>query len=55
MKRYGQVEALAGLDLVVDSGGVVALLGPNRAGKTTLVGLLETLIRPDEGTLRVGG
>jgi ABC-2 type transport system ATP-binding protein len=55
VKRYGRVEALEGLDLVVDSGGVVALLGPNGAGKTTFVSLLATLIRPDEGTLRVGG
>jgi ABC-2 type transport system ATP-binding protein len=55
VKRYGRVAALEGLDLVVDSGGVVALLGPNGAGKTTFVSLLATLIRPDEGTLRVGG
>jgi ABC-2 type transport system ATP-binding protein len=55
VKRYGRVEALAGLDLVVETGGVVALLGPNGAGKTTFVRLLATLIRPDEGTLRVGG
>jgi ABC-2 type transport system ATP-binding protein len=54
-KRYGPVRALAGLDLVVESGGVVALLGPNGAGKTTFVRLLATLIRPDGGTLRVGG
>jgi ABC-2 type transport system ATP-binding protein len=54
-KRFGKVEALGGLDLVVDSGQVVALLGPNGAGKTTFVRTVATLLRPDEGTLRVGG
>ena len=54
-KRFGKVEALAGLDLEVDSGQVVALLGPNGAGKTTFVRMVATLLRPDEGTLRVGG
>jgi ABC-2 type transport system ATP-binding protein len=54
-KRFGKVEALAGLDLTVEPGGVVALLGPNGAGKTTFVRTLATLIRPDSGTVRVGG
>jgi ABC-2 type transport system ATP-binding protein len=54
-KRFGQVEALAGLDLVAESGQVVAVLGPNGAGKTTFVRSLATLVRPEEGTLRVAG
>jgi ABC-2 type transport system ATP-binding protein len=54
-KRFGNVEALTGLDLVVEPGHVVALLGPNGAGKTTFVRSVATLIRPDSGTLRVGG
>jgi ABC-2 type transport system ATP-binding protein len=54
-KRFGKVEALRGLDLEVDSGQVVALLGKNGAGKTTFVRTVATLLRPDEGTLRVGG
>jgi ABC-2 type transport system ATP-binding protein len=54
-KRFGSVEALAGLDLVAESGQVVAVLGPNGAGKTTFVRSLATLVRPDEGTLRVAG
>jgi ABC-type Mn2+/Zn2+ transport system ATPase subunit len=37
VKRYGQTQALAGLDLVASPGRVVALLGPNGAGKTTFV------------------
>jgi ABC-2 type transport system ATP-binding protein len=55
VKRFGRVDALAGLDLAVESGGVVALLGPNGAGKTTFVRMLATLLRPDAGTVAVGG
>jgi len=54
-KRFGKVEALAGLDLVAESGQVVALLGPNGAGKTTFVRTVATLVRPDGGSLRVAG
>jgi ABC-2 type transport system ATP-binding protein len=54
-KRFGRVEALCGLDLVVEPGEVVALLGPNGAGKTTFVRTVATLVRPDAGTLTVGG
>jgi ATPase subunit of ABC transporter with duplicated ATPase domains len=49
-KRYGQIEALRGVDLDVQTGTVVGLLGPNGAGKTTAVRILVTLLRPDEGT-----
>jgi daunorubicin resistance ABC transporter ATP-binding subunit len=55
MKRYGKTQALAGLDLVAESGRVVALLGPNGAGKTTFVRAVATLLRPDAGTLHVDG
>lgn len=54
-KRFGDVEAVAGLDLVAESGGVTALLGPNGAGKTTFVNAVATLVRPDAGELRVAG
>jgi daunorubicin resistance ABC transporter ATP-binding subunit len=54
-KRFGDVRALDGLDLVAESGRVTALLGPNGAGKTTFVSAVATLLRPDEGTLRVAG
>jgi daunorubicin resistance ABC transporter ATP-binding subunit len=54
-KHFGQVQALAGLDLVADSGHVTALLGPNGAGKTTFVSAVATLLRPDSGELRVAG
>lgn len=54
-KKFGDVEALAGLNLVAEPGQVVALLGPNGAGKTTFVRAVATLLRPDGGTLRVTG
>jgi ABC-2 type transport system ATP-binding protein len=54
-KRFGKVEALAGLDLVAQSGHVTALLGPNGAGKTTFISAVATLLRPDGGELRVAG
>lgn len=48
-KRYGQREALRGLDLAVPMGSIFALLGPNGAGKTTLLRCILGLIRPDGG------
>jgi ABC-2 type transport system ATP-binding protein len=54
-KRYGDVVALAGIDLRVDAGIVFGLLGPNGAGKTTAVRILTTLLPPDGGTARVAG
>jgi ABC-2 type transport system ATP-binding protein len=55
VKRYGDVVALAGLDLTVPEGTVVGLLGPNGAGKTTAVSILTTLLTPDAGTAMVAG
>jgi daunorubicin resistance ABC transporter ATP-binding subunit len=54
-KRFGDTEALAGVDLEVASGEVLGLLGPNGAGKTTLVRVLATLLPPDAGEARVFG
>jgi ABC-2 type transport system ATP-binding protein len=54
-KRFGATAALAGLDLDVAEGRVVALLGRNGAGKTTLVRVVATLTKPDHGTVTVGG
>jgi daunorubicin resistance ABC transporter ATP-binding subunit len=54
-KRFGEVEALNGLDLVAHSGEVTALLGPNGAGKTTFISAVATLVRPDGGDLWVAG
>jgi ABC-2 type transport system ATP-binding protein len=55
VKTFGEVRALDGIDLEVDSGTVLGVLGPNGAGKTTAVRILTTLIRPDSGTARVAG
>ncbi|MBV9418010.1 MAG: ATP-binding cassette domain-containing protein [Solirubrobacterales bacterium] len=54
-KRYGKTHALDGLDLVAQPGQVVAVLGPNGAGKTTFIRAVATLLRLDEGVLRVVG
>jgi ABC-2 type transport system ATP-binding protein len=54
-KRYGAVNALCGIDLVIPQGEFFALLGPNGAGKTTLISILAGLARPDAGQLKVMG
>ena len=55
VKRYGDVVAVAGLDLEIARGECFGLLGPNGAGKTTTVEIFEGLTRPDEGTVEVLG
>jgi ABC-2 type transport system ATP-binding protein len=55
VKRYGDVVALDGLDLVVPKGTVLGLLGPNGAGKTTAIRILTTLLEPDAGSITVAG
>jgi ABC-2 type transport system ATP-binding protein len=54
-KSFGDVHALAGIDLDVPRGTVLGVLGPNGAGKTTAVKVLTTLISPDSGTVIVDG
>ncbi len=54
-KRYGSVEALAGVDLEVAEGELVGLLGPNGAGKSTLVKIACGLVRQSTGTAEVCG
>src|SRR4051812_4294645 len=55
VKTYGDVKALDGLDLEVETGTVFGLLGPNGAGKSTTVRILTTLSRPDSGRAAVAG
>jgi ABC-2 type transport system ATP-binding protein len=55
-KTYaGGIEALKGIDLQLDYGQVLALLGPNGSGKTTTVNILATITRPDGGDVVVAG
>ena len=54
-KRYGDLDAVAGIDFSVGRGEVFGLLGPNGAGKTTTVEILEGLRTPDDGEVRVLG
>jgi ABC-2 type transport system ATP-binding protein len=54
-KRYGDRPALNGVDLDVVPGSVLGLVGPQGAGKTTMVRILTTLLRPDGGTASVAG
>ncbi|MCP2342461.1 ABC transporter ATP-binding protein [Actinomadura rupiterrae] len=54
-KSYKDLHVLRGVDFSVASGSVFALLGSNGAGKTTVVRILSTLLRPDAGTAAVGG
>jgi ABC-2 type transport system ATP-binding protein len=55
VKRFGKTTALDGLNLFAEQGSILAVLGPNGAGKTTFVRCIATLIKPDEGTLRIFG
>ena len=55
VKSYGEVRAVAGVDLVVPHGECVAMLGPNGAGKTTAVEILEGYRHRDAGDVRVLG
>ena len=54
-KRFGNVQALAGISLEIEGGEFFGLLGPNGAGKTSLISCLAGLARPDSGRVRVMG
>ena len=54
-KRFGEVQALDGIDFDIPEGTIFGLLGPNGAGKTTAVRILATVHRPDAGRAEVLG
>src|SRR3954451_19445198 len=54
-RSFGEIVAVAGVDLRVEGGEIYAFLGPNGAGKTTTVRMLTTLLRPTGGTATVAG
>jgi ABC-2 type transport system ATP-binding protein len=55
VKRYGDVEAVAGIDFDVQRGETFGFLGPNGAGKSTTINMLCTLVRPTAGSATVAG
>jgi Cu-processing system ATP-binding protein len=54
-KSYGSLKVLDGIDTSIESGHVIAIVGPNAAGKTTLIKSILGLVRPDSGSIEVGG
>ena len=54
-KKYGEIEAVRGIDFEVDTGETFGFLGPNGAGKSTTIKILCTLADPTSGTARVAG
>ena len=54
-KSYGGRAVLAALDLAMTDGELVCLLGPSGCGKTTLLRIIAGFIKPDTGTVVVGG
>lgn len=54
-KRYGAASALDHIELTVEPGRIVGLLGPNGSGKTTLIKLANGLLTPSEGTISING
>jgi Cu-processing system ATP-binding protein len=54
-KRFGALQVLDGVDLAIAQGRVTAVVGPNAAGKTTLIKTILGLVRPDSGAICVNG
>ena len=54
-KRYGDIEAVRGIDFEVAPGEIFGFLGPNGAGKSTTISMLCTLVKPSAGSARVAG
>ena len=54
-KSFGSLQVLRGIDLQIEKGEVVSIVGPSGAGKTTLLQIMGTLDAPDTGTVRIDG
>ncbi len=54
-KSFGSLEVLKGIDLTINKGEVVSIVGPSGAGKTTLLQIIGTLDRPNSGTVEING
>ncbi len=54
-KSFGSLQVLKGIDLHIDKGEIVSIVGPSGAGKTTLLQIIGTLDKPDTGTVIVDG
>ncbi len=54
-KKYGDLQAVAGISFKAQPGQIVGLLGPNGAGKTTTVSMLTGLTAPDRGSVTIDG
>jgi lipoprotein-releasing system ATP-binding protein len=54
-KSYGSVEVLKGIDLAINKGEIVSIVGKSGAGKTTLLQIIGTLLNADEGTIAING
>ena len=54
-KSFGSLQVLRGIDLQIEKGEVVSIVGPSGAGKTTLLQIMGTLDAPDTGMVRIDG
>ena len=53
--NYGPIQAVRGIDITVDEGSIVALLGANGAGKTTTLRTISGVIKPSGGSIQLAG
>ena len=54
-KSFGSLQVLKGIDLHINKGEIVSIVGPSGAGKTTLLQIIGTLDKPDSGSIVIDG